>query len=41
MSDAESNVTFLGAAVIIFVLFAAFGHDLALSVTDLLFDLRD
>ena len=35
------NVTFLGAALIIFVLFAAFGHDLALTVTDPVFDLRD
>ncbi len=35
------NVTFLGAAVIIFALFATFGHDLALTVTDPVFDLRD
>lgn len=35
------NVTFLGAALIIFVLFATFGHDLALTVTDPVFDLRD
>ncbi len=35
------NVTFLGAALIIFVLFAAFGHDMALTVTDPVFDLRD
>jgi hypothetical protein len=29
------------AAVIIFVLFAAFGHDLPLTINDPLFDLRD
>jgi putative oxidoreductase len=35
------NVTFFGAAVITFVLFATFGHDLALTITDPVFDLRD
>ncbi len=35
------NVTFVGAALIIFVLFTVFGHDLALTITDPLFDLRD
>jgi putative oxidoreductase len=35
------NVTFLGAPPIIFVLFAAFGYDLALTITDPLFDLRN
>jgi putative oxidoreductase len=34
------NVSFLGAALIVFVLFAVFGHDLALTVTDPVFDLR-
>jgi putative oxidoreductase len=34
------NVTFLGAAVMLFVFFAAFGHDLPLTITDPLFDLR-
>jgi hypothetical protein len=34
-------VTFLGATVIIFVLYATFGHDLAFTVTDPAFDLRD
>jgi putative oxidoreductase len=34
------NVTLLGGALIIFVLFAVFGHDLALTITDPLLDLR-
>jgi uncharacterized membrane protein YphA (DoxX/SURF4 family) len=34
------NVTFLGAALILFVFYAAFGHDLALTLTDPVFDLR-
>ena len=34
------NVTFLGAALVLFVFFAAFGHDLPLTVTDPVFDLR-
>lgn len=34
------NVTFLGAALALFAFFAAFGHDLGLTITDPLFDLR-
>jgi putative oxidoreductase len=34
------NVTFLGAAIILFAFFASFGHDLPLTITDPLFDLR-
>ena len=34
------NVTFLGAALILFVFYATFGHDLALTLTDPVFDLR-
>jgi putative oxidoreductase len=34
------NWTFLGAALALFTLFAAFGHDLPFMLTDPLFDLR-
>lgn len=34
------NLTFLGMSLALFALFAAFGHDLALTITDPLFDLR-
>ena len=34
------NVTFLGAALALFAFFAAFGHELPLTITDPLFDLR-
>jgi uncharacterized membrane protein YphA (DoxX/SURF4 family) len=34
------NVTFLGAALILFVFYATSGHDLALTLTDPVFDLR-
>ncbi|MGH2698678.1 MAG: DoxX family protein [Actinomycetota bacterium] len=34
------NVTFLGAALALFAFFTAFGHDLPLTITDPLFDLR-
>lgn len=35
------NLTFLGAALALFAFFAAFGHDLPLTITDPLFDLRE
>lgn len=35
------NVTFLGAALALFAFFAAFGHDLGLTITDPLFDLSE
>lgn len=34
------NVVFLGAALSLFVLYAALGHDLSLTLTDPVFDLR-
>jgi putative oxidoreductase len=34
------NATYLGACLIIFAFFASFGHDLPLTITDPLFDLR-
>jgi hypothetical protein len=34
------NVTFLGAALALFAFFGAFGHELPLTITDPLFDLR-
>jgi putative oxidoreductase len=34
------NVTFVGAGLILFAFFGTFGHDLALTITDPLFDLR-
>ena len=34
------NVTFLGAALALFAFFAAFGHELPLTITSPLFDLR-
>jgi putative oxidoreductase len=34
------NATYLGACLIIFVFFSTFGHDLPLTMTDPLFDLR-
>jgi putative oxidoreductase len=34
------NATFLGACLIIFAFFTTFGHDLPLTITDPLFDLR-
>jgi putative oxidoreductase len=34
------NATFLGACLIIFAFFTTFGHDLPLTMTDPLFDLR-
>lgn len=34
------NVTFLGAALILFAIFASLGHDLRFTLTDPLFDLR-
>lgn len=34
------NATFLGTALALFAFFATFGHDLALTITDPLFDLR-
>jgi putative oxidoreductase len=34
------NATFIGGCLIIFAFFATFGHDLPLTITDPLFDLR-